>query len=571
MSTLVPAGATVPFLRKGARWVLPAVLAASLLVVLPQRASAANRLVPQQFPTIQAAVDASNPGDVILIKPGTYFETVEVTTNNLTIRKNPSFSGVVIVDAFNTLGEEGFDVDADGFVIRDLTVRHADGDAIDCVGLGCTVIQVRVDGDTTNDCVEITGDDLLVQSSTFVACQGRAVNVLGPDVTVPASDNARILNNQATLSDDDCIQLDTPTNALVEGNTLEMCEDGGGIDLFSATGAGTGNTVRNNTITSTDSHGVDVTGSGNTVQGNTITNIEDEGVFVEGDGNVILSNKVEGTAGNECYELIGNNVMVQFNRARFCDGGYFIYGGEDVDGNEFGAENPVVRNNRVEFAGDADGFRIWCGDRSGGVSPTDACSSGRVEQNFASGVNNDDDGFDILLDNGTGAGFQVLNNTAQQNIGNGFFLQIDSAIVMGNRAHLNGAENEEGFLISGDDNNVESNVATRSGGDGFRVHGSDNDLTLNRAVDSQFDGFHIATEDFDAIPSDDNDLDQNVALRSLADGIENDGMNTTVTNNTSSKSRANADCTNDGTISTNTGNSCADGSNFGVPGSGVGD
>jgi hypothetical protein len=42
--------------------------------------------VPEDHPTIQAAVDAAAEGDLILIAPGTYNEAVNVTTNNLTIR-----------------------------------------------------------------------------------------------------------------------------------------------------------------------------------------------------------------------------------------------------------------------------------------------------------------------------------------------------------------------------------------------------------------------------------------------------------------------------------------------------
>ncbi len=42
--------------------------------------------VPGEFETIQAAVDAASDGDLVLIAPGTYFEAVDVTTDNLTIR-----------------------------------------------------------------------------------------------------------------------------------------------------------------------------------------------------------------------------------------------------------------------------------------------------------------------------------------------------------------------------------------------------------------------------------------------------------------------------------------------------
>jgi len=46
----------------------------------------ATRSVPSDYPTIQSAVDAADPGDLILIDRGVYRETVEVTTPGLTIR-----------------------------------------------------------------------------------------------------------------------------------------------------------------------------------------------------------------------------------------------------------------------------------------------------------------------------------------------------------------------------------------------------------------------------------------------------------------------------------------------------
>jgi len=52
----------------------------------PSEWSGRTRLVPQDYPTIQAAVDAADPGDLVLIERGTYREEVQVSTPGLTLR-----------------------------------------------------------------------------------------------------------------------------------------------------------------------------------------------------------------------------------------------------------------------------------------------------------------------------------------------------------------------------------------------------------------------------------------------------------------------------------------------------
>ncbi len=77
--------------------------------------------VPGDEPTIQAAVDAADPGDLILIAEGVYREQVIVETEDLVIR------GVdrndVVLDGEDELFD-GFLVVADGVAIENLTVAH---------------------------------------------------------------------------------------------------------------------------------------------------------------------------------------------------------------------------------------------------------------------------------------------------------------------------------------------------------------------------------------------------------------------------------------------------------------
>lgn len=78
--------------------------------------------VPQQAPTIQAAVDRARPGGMVLVAPGIYDESVTVTTPYLTIRG---------ADRNRTILDGGFErangihvVEADGVTVQNMTARH---------------------------------------------------------------------------------------------------------------------------------------------------------------------------------------------------------------------------------------------------------------------------------------------------------------------------------------------------------------------------------------------------------------------------------------------------------------
>jgi phospholipase D-like protein/parallel beta helix pectate lyase-like protein len=82
--------------------------------------------VPQDAPTIQAAVDAAEPGGLVLISPGVYEEAVVIRTPFLTIR-GLDRGGVILEGGFRLAN--GIEVvEADGVAIENLTARHYLGD-----------------------------------------------------------------------------------------------------------------------------------------------------------------------------------------------------------------------------------------------------------------------------------------------------------------------------------------------------------------------------------------------------------------------------------------------------------
>lgn len=88
----------------------------------PREWTGVTRHVPGEYPTIQAAVDAADPADLILVDRGVYQETVSVTTDGLTIR-GVDRNEVIIDGEFERFN--GVEVLlADGVVVENMTSRN---------------------------------------------------------------------------------------------------------------------------------------------------------------------------------------------------------------------------------------------------------------------------------------------------------------------------------------------------------------------------------------------------------------------------------------------------------------
>lgn len=88
--------------------------------------------VPEQYPTIQAAVKAAHPGDLVSIAPGTYNEAVTVNVPNLTIRGRDRQT--VVLDGNYQLGN-GFTVVANNVILENMTARRFIGNGFYWTGV----------------------------------------------------------------------------------------------------------------------------------------------------------------------------------------------------------------------------------------------------------------------------------------------------------------------------------------------------------------------------------------------------------------------------------------------------
>jgi hypothetical protein len=87
------------------------------------------RSVPDDYDTIQQAVDAAEPGDLVLIDEGIYHEAVIVQTDNIVIR-GMDRNGVILDGEHEDGFENGIIVFSNGVAVENLTVRNYTGNGL---------------------------------------------------------------------------------------------------------------------------------------------------------------------------------------------------------------------------------------------------------------------------------------------------------------------------------------------------------------------------------------------------------------------------------------------------------
>jgi parallel beta-helix repeat protein len=87
------------------------------------KSSPATIYVPDNYPTIQAAVDAASPGDTIIVRNGTYTENVDLNKDHLTIQSQNGAEST-IVQAANQ-DDHVFEVTSNHIAISGFTVEGA--------------------------------------------------------------------------------------------------------------------------------------------------------------------------------------------------------------------------------------------------------------------------------------------------------------------------------------------------------------------------------------------------------------------------------------------------------------
>ena len=247
----------------------------------------------------------------------------------------------VVVDA-DGLAQEGFGIQADNVTVERLTVRNAEDGGIVCVGSGCSVRNVRVDGDTATECVSINGDGAVVSGSSIVGCNSDGILVEGT--------SAQIRSNTVRLIESVCIAVIGGENTLIQSNTIQNCTNQG---IF--VGGDSDNTrVDRNSIKAVGEDGVEMeAGESPDVTRNRVEAPIGDGFDIDCEGACsngrVESNVVAGLPTTDAgFDLAVLNGLTGFSIAR--NTATKVGGpGYDLD-----LSNGTIQGNRVSRSGAAD-------------------------------------------------------------------------------------------------------------------------------------------------------------------------------------------------------------------------
>jgi Right handed beta helix region len=262
-------------------------------------------IVPDQFTTIQAAIDAAGEGDTVLVRPGTYPGGLLISGKRITLEsESPSTGDPARIDSTIISG---------GSPILNIEV---------------SAVGVVIDGFTFTDgryAVVAHGNRAIVRNNRFIDNEADSMSF--------ENTGGNVVGNTFLNSRDDCIDVDGPKNVFIEDNVcISPGDDGVEIRNFDYTGPDTlTTTISGNTIVGAREDGVQIIDYAETsnrvfrLERNEIRNSVGAGLGIMGDGRTredysgysmpervyVLNNTFDGNR----YAITGGDNLIALNNS----------------------------------------------------------------------------------------------------------------------------------------------------------------------------------------------------------------------------------------------------------------
>jgi len=423
--------------------------------------------------TIQAAIDAADPGDTIMVNPGTYNESPAID-KSLTVLSTDGAADTII-DGTVTIELRDLEAVVFGAVDAGFTVNGSSpGIEADVTFWSHLTIQGNIVNGCDGDGIDVEGvrnwSSLAVLDNETNDNESDGINVH----SIRDFSAVDIRDNVASANMDDGIQvtevrhfseLDIRSND-ISGNGSQ------GIDMseYAALNYSCSAAIAGNEITDNGDDGISwndiFNNSHGVIEGNTITGNGDDGIYFDdveqGSSLDILDNTVSNNVGRGisiykyeegCWGLIRGNTVSN-------NGRYGIYLSDDIDD----GSHLIVQDNRITDNGD-HGFRIDDVEYGGHLLIVGNTFSG----NSGDGIRTDDIQY--------GSTFDLLDNTISNNDGRGVYIyEYDEGargLIEGNTIAGNGDDGLYIYQSVGEGSYVTVQGNTITGNDGYGFHVDD--------------------------------------------------------------------------------------------------
>jgi len=319
-----------------------------VLAAAPMRAAAATINVPDDQPTIQAAVDAAQSGDVIVVTKGAHGAFVVDGKSDLTIKGKgkPIVDGAGAASTVVTISDSQ-DITLDGLVVQNSTTRLVDILASQDVTVRRCTFTAGEDGVRAHD----GSANVLIEKNSFTNIGNDAVDFTADETPSPAT-NSRVEKNQFDGVGDDAIEVEGSGHVIEKNRIRDVAQSG----IISEDDESHDITFAKNRIENTADTGILVDGTDHTVEKNTLKSVgtdDQEGIQLLGSGHRVEKNKID-TTGDDGIDVEASDCEVVSNSVKNTREDGFEVGEVDTPGQTTGN---LFERNKVTAAG-GNGFHV---------------------------------------------------------------------------------------------------------------------------------------------------------------------------------------------------------------------